>query len=211
MKRTSLRTGFGFALLLTLILSLSLLPAPAADNSDWNVKLQVAESCSCAPACPCIFGSAPTRGHCHVNFWIHIDNGRSGSLGLDGLSLLMTDEMRKSRRYYFDTSATPEQVQAITNIFAQIPELKVDQIVSVEQASLKFEHDDARIRFSAPASNVEMQVKKGRNGKPITIQNTGLSDYVQYVSVTNTHRSDTLQFAYSGTSAATWSLEAKSK
>ena len=204
-------TGFGFDSLPALILSLALLAASASDNTDWNVKLQVAESCSCAPACPCIFGSAPTRDHCHVNFWIHIDTGRYGSLGLDGLSLLMTDEMRKSRRYYFDTSTTRELVQAITNIFAQIPELKVERVVSVEQVPLKFEHDDARIRFSAPASTVDMQFKKGRNGKPITIQNTGLSDYVQYVSVTNIHRSDTLQFAYSGTSAATWNLEAKSK
>jgi hypothetical protein len=211
MKPTSLRTGFGFASLLTLILTLALLPAPAGDNIDWKVKLQVAESCSCAPACPCIFGSAPTRGYCHVNFWMHIDKGRYGSVRLDGLSLLMTDEMRKSRRYYFDTSATPEQVQAVTNLFDRIPALKVNQVVSVQQVPLKFERDESRINYWAPSSRVEMQIKKGRNGKPITIQNTGLSDYVQYVSVTNSHRSDTLQFAYSGTSAATWKLEAKSK
>jgi len=131
MKRTSLRTRFSVASLLALILSLALLPASAADNTDWKVKLQVAESCSC--------------------------------------------------------------------------------VVSVEQVPLKFEHDNSRTSYSAPSSRVEMRIKKDPNGKPITIQNTGLSDYVQYVSVTNSHRSDTLQFACSGTSAATWTLEAKSK
>ena len=86
-----------------------------------------------------------------------------------------------------------EAIEGDHNIEIANPELKICTLT-----------DD--VRFLC-----EMQVKKGRNGKPITIQNTGLSDYVQYVSVTNTHRSDTLQFAYSGTSAATWQLEAKSK
>ncbi|HTL59349.1 MAG TPA: DUF1326 domain-containing protein [Candidatus Limnocylindrales bacterium] len=194
----------------TLPIILSLVTARGA-QPDWNVKLEAAEACSCAPACPCIFGSAPTRGHCHVNFWMHVKEGHYGSVRLDGLSLLMSDEMRKSRRYYFDTSATAEQVAAITNVFAQMPALAVEKVVSVEQVPMHFEKTDSSIKFSAPASQVEMTPKKGKQGKPITIQNTGLEDYIQYISVTNSHRSPTLDFAYSGTSAATWKLEGQSK
>ena len=194
-----------------MMLAASPLVAAGAENIEWKIKLEAAESCSCAPACPCIFGSAPTQGHCHVNFWMHVKQGRYGSLRLDGLSLLMTDEMRKSRRYYFDSSTAPEQVQAITNIFAHIPALAVEKVVSVEQVPLQLARSDSRISFSCPASSVEMATKKGRNGKPITILNTGLGDYVQYVAITNRHRSDTLNFAYSGTSGATWRLEARSK
>jgi hypothetical protein len=185
------------------------LVAATGENIEWKLKLEGAESCSCAPACPCIFGSAPTHSHCNVNMWIHVKQGRYGSLRLDGLSLVMTGEMRKSRRYYFETGTAPEQVQAITNIFARLPVFTVEKVLSVEQVPLHFERNDSRISFSVPASTVEMETKKGRNGKPITIQNTGLGDYVQYVSITNSHRSDILNFAYSGTSGATWKFEAK--
>ena len=187
------------------------LVAATGENVAWKLRLEGAESCNCAPACPCIFGSAPTHSHCNVNIWIHVKQGRYGSLRLDGLSLVMTGEMRESRRYYFETGTAPEQVQAITNIFAHIPVFTVEKVLSVEQVPLHFERSDSRISFSVPASTVEMETKKGRTGKPITIQNTGLADYVQYVSITNSHRSDTLNFAYSGTSGATWSVEAKGK
>lgn len=189
---------------------ISALPAACGQKADWDLKIQVTESCSCAPACPCIFGSAPTAGHCHLNWCVRIDKGRYGALRLDGVTLVMTDEMRKWRKYYFDTNATPEQVQAITNMFAQIRALAVEKVLSVEQVPLRFEQQGGRIKFSVPASAVEIETKKGPNGKAITIQNTGLADYVQYVSLTNYRRSDDVNWAYAGTSGATWKFEASS-
>ncbi len=33
----------------------------AALTDNWAIKAEIAESCSCDPTCPCMFGSPPTR------------------------------------------------------------------------------------------------------------------------------------------------------
>jgi len=52
------------------------------------IKAGYTDSCSCQPSCPCLFGSAPTLGHCEGVTLVEIESGHYGDVQLDGINVL---------------------------------------------------------------------------------------------------------------------------
>jgi hypothetical protein len=193
--------------------------AASVSAQDWAINADYTESCSCNPACPCLFGSPSTLGYCEGNNLIEIKEGHYGDVNLDGISVVTAFSLGKWLKLYVSDNATEEQGTAalellkLNETFGFIYAGKAE-ILSQEKASVSIKKTDTSVKFSVPASTVEIEMMKGWEGKPIKIQNIAAPytrDYTQYKSITTSHKSKDKEFKHSGTNGMTTSIEASGK
>ena len=91
----------------------------------WELKVDYVESCNCTFGCPCNFIGYPTDGHCEALVGYHVRQGRFGRTKLDGLDVIYAAAWPRAihqgggtMRLYVSESATPEQRDALVEIFA---------------------------------------------------------------------------------------------
>lgn len=99
--------------------------------SPWKITGQLEEACSCNAACPCWFGSKPTRMSCGGGQFVFIQKGTYGSTSVDGLAYGMMGESPdnegmmdsmgswKFLYVYIDQKASKEQQEALRVIASQ--------------------------------------------------------------------------------------------
>ena len=179
--------------------------------TDWSVDMSVSEACCCNSLCPCLFNSPPTLGHCHVNWLAEIEKGRYGGLKLDGLSVVCVEEMGKWRKYYVTEKATKEQAEALAALIGGLPLFEVKEVRGVERVPIEVHKKGRTIAFSTPASEDEIELMKGVDGKEIKVLNLPLEDVVAYQAIKHTHHSKDTKFDYKGTHGATYRVRATSK
>ena len=181
--------------------------APAHAEDDWFVKAQFIASCSCNAMCPCLLGSPPTHDFCQGTHLVEIKKGHYGGINLDGLAIVATSHRPQWIKLYIDESASDAQMDALLEL------LKLDEtlgsiyagktpIVSQERVKISFDQTSDNVKFSVPASTVEIELMKGLGGKPIEVKNLPHSftyGFTQYKSISNTHQSDEHKFSHSGT------------
>ena len=193
--------------------------ATAEAAQDWAIKADYTESCSCNPTCPCLFGSPSTHGYCEGNNLIEIDKGHYGNVRLDGISAVTAFSLGKWLKIYVDEQATDEQAAALLELlklkqtFGAIYSGKTE-ILSQEKAPVSIEKTSTKVKFSVPESMVEIELMKGKGGKPIRIQNLPvpfMNDHTQYKSISVSHESEDKAFKHSGTNGLTASIDASSK
>jgi len=95
-------------------------------TTSWQLNGDYCETCSCDFLCPCLpsnLAAQPTKGSCHFAFVFHIDQGRYGSLTLDGLNFAVVGQApgvmsqgNWSVGLILDERSTADQQQAITAI-----------------------------------------------------------------------------------------------
>ncbi len=187
--------------------------AGSAVAQEWAINGTYTESCSCNPACPCHFGSAPTLDHCQGVGLLEIEKGHYGDVNLDGVSIVAALDMGKWVKYYVNDGASDEQAKAAGPIFAKMfglpPEMKV---LSTQIVPIAVERTATRVKFSVPDSKVEIELMKGLNDKPIKIVNLPfdrLKDYTQYKSIILDHKGEQ-KFSYSGTNGLTSKVDMSS-
>lgn len=114
----------------SLLLVLLTAGARAGDEKPtaWKVSGELEEACSCDAACPCWFGSKPTRMNCSGGFALFIDKGTYGTVPLDGLGVAfvgqnpdnttMMDSMGNWNfaYVYIDEKANPDQRKALEEL-----------------------------------------------------------------------------------------------
>jgi hypothetical protein len=118
------------------LLLFALLPAMVAPplrageqkKAPWKVSGKLEEACSCNAACPCWFGSKPTRMRCSGGMAFFIEKGTYGDVPLDGLAIAMmgqnppgTTMMEGMGNWDFadifiDEKASPAQRQALESL-----------------------------------------------------------------------------------------------
>ncbi len=103
-----------------------------AAAAPWRVVGQLEEACTCSAACPCWFGSKPTKMTCGGGQFLFIEKGTYGSVALDGLAIGAMDEspagqgMMESfgkwnfNNVYIDDKAKPEQREALLAIAKKV-------------------------------------------------------------------------------------------
>jgi hypothetical protein len=69
------------------VLGAAVLAAAPSDKSPWKITGQLEEACNCNAACPCWFGSKPTKMMCGGGQVLFIENGTYGDVKLDGLAV----------------------------------------------------------------------------------------------------------------------------
>jgi hypothetical protein len=97
-------------------------------KKPWKVTGQLEEACTCSAACPCWFGSKPTKMMCGGSQFIFIQEGTYGNVKLDGLAVGTMSQSPKGEGmmesfghwnfnyYYIDDKGTPEQREALKAI-----------------------------------------------------------------------------------------------
>ena len=183
--------------------------------NDWSIKATYSESCCCAVACPCSFGSAPTLDHCDWNGLIEIEEGQFGDVNLDGIKVVTTARMGEWIKYSVSADATDKQVKAAASLIASAwgTPAKV-KVLAVERVAISVKRTEAKISFSTPSSKVEIEIVKGFGGKPIKILNLPKAqhqDMTQYKSITNKHEDEKHGFEYTGTNGLASKLDAHGK
>jgi hypothetical protein len=118
------------SVLIALLLVCGVVPMRSGDEkkAPWRVAGQLEEACSCDAACPCWFGSKPTRMQCSGGQVIFIERGSYGNVPLDGLAIGMMGQSPKGESMmesmgnwdfltiYIDEKANPEQRKALEEI-----------------------------------------------------------------------------------------------
>lgn len=120
----------------------------AAQKASWKIVGQLEEACSCSAACPCWFGSKPTRMTCGGGQVLFIEKGTYGTVPLDGLAIANMAESPAGKGMmesfgswnfsylYVDEKARPEQRQALEAIAHDVLPLKASSKVEVRVAPI---------------------------------------------------------------------------
>ncbi|MBT5073663.1 MAG: DUF1326 domain-containing protein [Kordiimonadaceae bacterium] len=186
-------------------ISQTFLSAEAQTVSNWSLEANVAECCSCEIPCPCNFGLG-TKMRCDGNRLIEIYKGHVGDVDLKGVRFLVTFEMGVWTRIYVDETMSDDQMQAFDLILPLGFSGFKNQSLSIEKVPLSVTRQNGLIKYSAPASEVEMKPLKGMDGGQITVDglpNNAFFDYVQYQSVVHTHEGPDQKWSHSGTNGFT--------
>lgn len=204
----------------TIAIALAVFTAIASQTGAeeaWSLKGNVAETCCCQPACPCVFNSTPTLGHCEGNTLFEIEEGQYGDVAVDGIDVVMAYRFGEWVRLYVDEEATDAQVDAVAELLNQPTTFGEffagdAKLLSVEKADVTVKRTPTTIAFSVPDGASEMEVMAGPGGEPVRIENLSVpyfaNGYTQYKTATVTHERDGVEFEYSGTNGATSHVEA---
>ena len=177
----------------------------ARAQGAWSLVANVAECCSCEIPCPCNFGR-PTKLRCDGNRLIEIVEGHAGASSLAGVRFVVSFEMGKWTRIYADEAMTAAQKAGFETILPLAFAGFQRGARSIEHVPVNVERASDAIRFSTPASEVEMKPLVGLDGGPIAISglpSNAFFDYIQYESVKHVHRDPDRSWSYSGTNGFT--------
>ena len=98
---------------------------------SWHMKGELEESCSCDAACPCWWGSHPTRMACSGGQVLFIEKGNYGDVPLDGLAVAQVSQSPEGKTmaesmgdwnfgyFYIDAKADAKQRAALEQIARQ--------------------------------------------------------------------------------------------
>jgi hypothetical protein len=189
----------------------------AARNTAWSIKADYTDACSCQPSCPCLFGSAPTLGHCEGVTLVEIESGHYGEVGLDGVKVLAVYRGGNWIKFYVTDEADEAQTEAAVKLLPTFEDFfAIENVLEVKNVPLSVERSAERMKISTPNTTAEIEVMKGKNGKPIKIENLPspgfpappFLDHTQYRSIIIKHEGEDKQFEYSGTNGFTARIEA---
>src|SRR5206468_8133671 len=102
------------------------------DKTPWKITGQLEEACSCDAACPCWFGSKPTKMTCGGGQVLFIEKGNYGKVKLDGLAIASIGQSPEGQTMmeafgnwnfaynYIDEKATPEQRKGLEVVAAKV-------------------------------------------------------------------------------------------
>lgn len=147
---------------------LAMVPAlapPAAAGPDaqapaWKIAGQLEEACTCDSACPCWFGSKPTKMSCGGGQVLFIEKGTYGDVPLDGLAMANMAQSPKGKSMmesfgewdysylYIDEKASPEQRKALEAVGRIVLPVAASKKVEVRTAPITRTVDDKLHKIS---------------------------------------------------------------
>jgi hypothetical protein len=151
---------------------------------------QYFEACNCAVACPCVFLGDPTEGVCTVLLGFHIEKGKTGTHGLDGLNFalavfcpgnMMTNKWEAA--LYLDQRATDPQREALLTIlggkagglFGVLAPF-ITKLRGVRFVPIEFIADGKNRSLKIPhIAEMRVQTLSGPDGKDVKIINPPFS------------------------------------
>lgn len=160
-------------------------------GSVYNVSGHYFEFCSCTTAvCPCLFLEDPTEGYCKAFPSWHIEQGNLGEVRLDGLNvaawLHAPGNLTKGNwrlALYIDERATPEQFQAIDELwhgkhggYLEVIAGFVSEGMGVKRANITWKVEGKqRHMIVKGVGGVDMAAYEGLDGAEVTVHATPLA------------------------------------
>ncbi len=158
----------------------------------WRLSGDYFETCSCDFVCPCIpsnLAAKPTKGDCTFAFAFRVNEGRFGTVGLEGLCFAVIGwtpgvmgEGQWKVGVIVDERATPAQQEAIVAIvsgqaggpMAALGPL-IGTFLGVERKAIRFEKNGLKRSVTIPGvleQSVEGVASVGDPGQPVIIDHT---------------------------------------
>src|SRR5262245_26864476 len=158
----------------------------------WQLSGDYFETCSCDFLCPCLpsnLAAQPTKGHCNFAFVFHIEQGRYGTVVLDGLNFAVVghtptvmSQGNWSVGVILDERGTADQQQAITLIasgqaggpMAPLAPM-IGTFLGTEAKSIRYEKNGMQRSVSIPGvleQGVEGVKGAVNPGEPLYLDNT---------------------------------------
>lgn len=154
--------------------------------TPWEFAGRELINCNCSYGCPCQFSAPPTKGFCEANGAIVIDKGHHGSVSLDGVKFAVAfkwpgpiHQGRGQCQPYVDSSATPEQRQAILRILSGQDTDPLATVFAVFATTLERVFDpvfapiELQIDVAARRGRVRIEDRLEIDGQPIRNPVTG--------------------------------------
>jgi len=148
------------------------------------------EACSCGGPCPCWVGDDPDGGRCDSVNAYHIDRGRVGGVDVSNLSFVQVNQIPGNvlsgnwrAVFYIDDKASPEQKEAILNVFSGKLGGPVADVASLvgDRVAVHFVPIEHRVEGGQGTLRVgevveaEMTAYTDASGRPTTIHDTVFS------------------------------------
>jgi hypothetical protein len=171
----------------------------------WAIDADYAESCECNVPCPCLLGLDPSHRQCTGNSIVMIKKGHYDTVAVDGLKMYVTFELNNWTKVYVDQSATQAQVDALMKLLKEprtVAFLFKGKILSVEKVPVSVTKTDSSFTYSVPASYTQIKYLKGKDGKPVSLQNLKsnfTSNNMLCKSVKLEHTGDDKAFSFADT------------
>ena len=212
-----------FIAIFALLVGFAAAEAAHATAEEWAIRAAYTDACSCDPSCPCIYGSAPTKGFCEGNGLIEIKSGHYGDVNLDGISAVVAYHMGNDgtwTKYYVSDRASDQQVEAMTRITpAAFRFLAGSKVLSVEKGPVTVERTASHVKYSVSASSVDLELLTNADGEPIRIDNLPakefpgprFNDFTQYRTVSLVHKAGGESFHHARTSGFTSMIDESGK
>jgi hypothetical protein len=153
--------------------------------TNWSLTGTYFETCNCEAACPCVFTSPPTQGHCTALVAWHIDKGQYGDVKLDGLNVALAVnapgnmvETKWKVAAYFDDKASAQQNEALHAIFGgkagghpAVLASFIGEIVGAKNVPMQFKASGKQASLTIPGiSDAEIETLEGQGGETIKIE-----------------------------------------
>jgi hypothetical protein len=157
---------------------------------SWKIEGTYFEACNCESACPCVFLSKPSEGHCNALVAWHIDRGEFEKVKLDGLNVVLAvhspGNMAESKwdvAVYLDAKADAAQKDALTKIFAGQAgghpsklAAHVGKILGVASVPIQYSAKGKERSLTIPGiAETAIEGVEGQGGGEITIRNHPLA------------------------------------
>jgi hypothetical protein len=148
------------------------------------------EACSCGGPCPCWVGDDPDGGRCDSVNAYHIDRGQVGGVDVSNLSFVQVNQIPGNvlagnwrAIFYIDDKATPEQQEALLNVFSGTLGGELAGVASLvgERVAVHYVPIEHRVEGGKGTLRVgelveaEMAPYTDANGRPTTIHDTVFS------------------------------------
>ncbi len=153
---------------------------------SWKIEGTYFETCNCESACPCVFLSKPSEGHCDALVAWHIDKGEYEGVSLDGLNVALAvhspghmAQVKWNVAVYLDERASAAQTDALTKIFAGQAgghpsrlAAHVGKVLGVTSVPMRYSAHGRQRSLSIPGvAEAAIEAVEGQDGAEITIEN----------------------------------------
>lgn len=153
----------------------------------YQLEGRLLEVCTCNVLCPCWVGEDPDNGTCDGTLAWHVDKGQVNGTDVSGHTIVILCHIpgnilkgNWSVRVYVDDGATPEQKEALLNVWtgklggpvADLAQL-VGEVVAVEQVPITFQVEGVNGTLKVgSAIDAGLAPFKGATGKETAIHDT---------------------------------------
>ena len=153
----------------------------------YKIEGALLEVCTCNTLCPCWVGEDPDGGVCEGTFGWRVDSGTIEGVDVSGITLGMVAHipgniMKGNWRaiVYMDEKATPEQEEALLNVFtgklggpiADMASL-IGEVVGVQRVPITAEAEGGKGTLKiGQAAQAEMSPFPGATGQSTTLHDT---------------------------------------
>jgi hypothetical protein len=190
--------------------------AASATTSEWVLKADYVDACSCDLACPCLFGGSPTHGYCEGATLVEIKEGHYGQIDLAGVTVLAVYNSGEWMKFFVSEDATKEQTDAVVALLPVAEGFFEAPVRDVRNLPISVERTKDKVKITTEGTLIELEQIRNADGEPIRVVGLpaqgfpGLPylNHTQYKTVALIHDGEKEKFDFSGTNGYTARIDA---